>query len=195
MTDFRKNFVHVFKDRNYLFWGSFVIGLAWQLFVVYTLGVTDIFQVVSLVGYDFAWVFGLGITPWIVHEIVVCALFLKRSYRVKVVNKKGVPGEWRPLLSLKAVEAPLLASFDNKEDLDFGLQVLRAGLQQGFPRHEARHEILEPIPFADDVEVVAFRGLGIADLGHLFGLDGFLLFKGEVVMGLGDEFGIKRSRA
>lgn len=107
-----------------------------------------------------------------------------------------MPSEWRPLLPLKAVEVPLLASFgveeSNKEDLDFGLQVLRAGLQQGFSRHEARHEILEPIPFADDVEVVAFHGLGIADLSHLFGLDGFLLFEGEVVMGLGDEFGIKR---
>ena len=83
MTNFRKSFVHVFEDRNY-FWGSFVIGLAWQFFVIYTLGVNNIFQVVSLVGYDFSWVFGLGIAPLVAHKIVVCVLFLKRSYRVTV---------------------------------------------------------------------------------------------------------------
>ena len=88
MTDFRKSFVRVFKDRNYLLWDSFVIGLALQFFVICTPEVNDIFQVVPLVGYDFAWVFGLGIAPLVVHKIVVCVLFLKRSYRVTVVNKK-----------------------------------------------------------------------------------------------------------
>ena len=85
MTDFRKSFVRVFKARNYLFWGSFVIGLAWQLFVVYTLGVNNVFQVVSLVGYDFSWVFGLGIAPLVVHKIVVCVLFLKKKLSGKRV--------------------------------------------------------------------------------------------------------------
>lgn len=85
MTDFRKSFVHVFKDRNYLLWGSFVIGLALQFFVIFTPGVNDVFQVAPLVGYDFAWVFGLGITPLVVHEIVVFILFLRKKFSCKQV--------------------------------------------------------------------------------------------------------------
>lgn len=83
MTDFQKSFVHVFKDRNYLLWGSFIIGLALQFFVIFTPGVNDLFQVVPLVGYDFAWVFGLGITPLVVHEIVVFVLFLRKKFSGK----------------------------------------------------------------------------------------------------------------
>ena len=58
MTNFRKSFVHVFKGRNYLLWGSIVIGLALQFFVIYTPRVNDIFQVVPLAGYDFALILG-----------------------------------------------------------------------------------------------------------------------------------------
>ncbi len=81
MTNVKKSFVHIFKDRNLLLWISFVLGLALQFFVIFTPGVNDVFQVVPLVGWDYAWVFGLGVSPLIIHEIIVFILFLKKKFR------------------------------------------------------------------------------------------------------------------
>lgn len=77
MTNVKKSFVHVFKDRNYLLWGAFVLGMALQFFVIFVPGVNDVFQVVPLVGWDYLWVFGLGVSPLIIHEVIVLILFIK----------------------------------------------------------------------------------------------------------------------
>lgn len=79
MTNTKKSFIHVFKDKNWLLWISFVLGLALQFFVIFTPVVNDIFQVVPLVGWDYAWVFGLGVSPLIIHEIVVFILWIKKK--------------------------------------------------------------------------------------------------------------------
>ncbi len=79
MTNTKKSFVHVFKDKNYLLWASFIIGLALQFFVIFVPGVNDVFQVVPLEGWDFAWVFGLGVSPLIIHEIIVFILWIKKK--------------------------------------------------------------------------------------------------------------------
>ncbi len=83
MTDVKKSFIHVFKDKNWLLWVSFVLGLALQFFVIFTPVVNDIFQVVPLEGWDYAWVFGLGVSPLIIHEIIVFILWIKK----KITNK------------------------------------------------------------------------------------------------------------
>lgn len=79
MTNTKKSFIHVFKDKNWLLWISFVLGLALQFFVIFTPVVNDIFQVVPLEGWDYAWVFGLGVSPLIIHEIVVFILWIKKK--------------------------------------------------------------------------------------------------------------------
>ncbi len=79
MTNIRKSFVHIFRDRNLLLWISFLLGLALQFFVIFTPGVNDVFRVVPLVGWDFLWVFGLGISPLVIHEIIALILFVKRK--------------------------------------------------------------------------------------------------------------------
>lgn len=79
MTNTKKSFIHVFKDKNWLLWISFVLGLALQFFVIFTPVVNDIFQVVPLEGWDYAWVFGLGVSPLIIHEIVVFILWVKKK--------------------------------------------------------------------------------------------------------------------
>lgn len=85
MTDTKHSFIHVFKDKNILLWASFVIGMALQFFVIFVPGVNTVFQVVPLEGWDFLWLFGLGISPLLVHEIVVFVLFLKN----KLASKKA----------------------------------------------------------------------------------------------------------
>ncbi len=79
MTNAKKSFIHVFKDKNWLLWISFVLGLALQFFVIFTPVVNNIFQVVPLEGWDYAWVFGLGVSPLIIHEIVVFILWIKKK--------------------------------------------------------------------------------------------------------------------
>ncbi len=79
MTDVRRSFVHVFTDRNHLLWASFIIGMALQFFVIFVPGVNDVFKVVPLVGWDFAWVFGLGVSPLVIHEIIVLILHIKKK--------------------------------------------------------------------------------------------------------------------
>ncbi len=79
MTDTRRSFVHIFKDKNWLLWISFVLGLALQFFVIFTPVVNDVFQVVPLEGWDYAWVFGLGVSPLIIHEIIVFILWIKKK--------------------------------------------------------------------------------------------------------------------
>ena len=79
MTDTKHSFVHIFKDKNLLLWVSFFLGLALQFFVIFTPGINTVFQVVPLEGWDFLWLFGLGVSPLILHEIVVFIRFLKNK--------------------------------------------------------------------------------------------------------------------
>ena len=81
MTNVKKSFIHVFKDKNWLLWISFILGMALQFFVIFTPGVNDVFQVVPLEGWDYAWVFGLGISPLILHEIIVFILWIAKKIK------------------------------------------------------------------------------------------------------------------
>lgn len=81
MTNVKKSFIHVFEDKNWLLWISFILGMVLQFFVIFTPGVNDVFQVVPLEGWDYAWVFGLGISPLILHEIIVFILWIAKKIK------------------------------------------------------------------------------------------------------------------
>ncbi len=81
MTNVKKSFIHIFKDKNWLLWISFVLGILLQFFVIFTPGVNTVFQVVPLEGWDYAWVFGLGISPLILHEIIVFILWIAKKVK------------------------------------------------------------------------------------------------------------------
>lgn len=79
MVNVKKSFVLVFKDKNPLLWISFFLGMGLQFFVIFTPGVNTIFKVYPPQGVDWAWVFGLALTPLLVHEIVALVLFLRKK--------------------------------------------------------------------------------------------------------------------
>ena len=79
MVNVKKSFVLVFKDKNLLLWLSFVLGMGLQFFVIFTPGVNTIFKVVTPEGVDWAWIFGLALTPLIVHEIAVLIMFIRKK--------------------------------------------------------------------------------------------------------------------
>ena len=70
MVDAKKSFIHVFRDKNFVLWGAFVLGFALQILFIFTPGLNTILQVVALQGWDFLWVGLLMISPVVVHEIV-----------------------------------------------------------------------------------------------------------------------------
>ncbi|MBR3675439.1 MAG: cation transporting ATPase C-terminal domain-containing protein, partial [Bacilli bacterium] len=79
MVNVKKSFVLVFKDKNLLLWLSFILGMGLQFFVIFTPGVNTIFKVVTPEGVDWAWIFGLALTPLIVHEIAVLIMFIRKK--------------------------------------------------------------------------------------------------------------------
>lgn len=81
MVNVKKSFILVFKDKNLLLWLSFIIGMGLQLFVIFTPGVNTIFKVYPPNGVDWAWVFGLALSPLVVHEIVVLVLFIRSKIK------------------------------------------------------------------------------------------------------------------
>ena len=85
MADTKKSFIHVFRDPNWMLWLSFFLGMGLQLFVIETPGVNSAFKVYPLSDQpiDYAWVFGLALTPLFVHEIVVFVRFLVSKTRAK----------------------------------------------------------------------------------------------------------------
>ena len=79
MVNVKKSFVHVFRDKNLLLWVSFFLGIALQVFVIFTPGVNTIFKLHAPEGVDWAWVGLLSFSPLIIHEIAVLVLFIKRK--------------------------------------------------------------------------------------------------------------------
>lgn len=85
MTDVRKSFVHVFKDKNLLLWISFFLGFALQFTVILVPGLNFIFKLAdssgtpAVQGWDYLWIAILSLLPLIVHEVVVLILFIKKK--------------------------------------------------------------------------------------------------------------------
>lgn len=81
MTNTKKSFVTVFKDKNPLLWIAFFVGIALQLAVIEIPGVNTVFSVYTLHDepLDYLYVFGLSIIPLVVHEIAVLVMFIKKK--------------------------------------------------------------------------------------------------------------------
>ncbi len=85
MTNTKKSFVHVFKDKNILLWVSFFLGIGLQLAVIETPYVNSAFSVYPLHDepMDYLYVFALSIVPLVVHEIAVLIMFIKKKLSKK----------------------------------------------------------------------------------------------------------------
>lgn len=87
MTNIRKSFVHVFKDKNWLLWLSFFLGIGLQLFVILTPGVNHVFKlagddnVSAVQGFDYLWIVLLSMLPLLIHEIAAFILWIKRKVK------------------------------------------------------------------------------------------------------------------
>ncbi|HBM70448.1 MAG TPA: ATPase, partial [Firmicutes bacterium] len=80
MTNTKKSFINVFKDKNVLLWIAFFLGMGLQFAVIEIPGVNDIFKVYRLSDepMDYLYVFVLALMPLVVHEITVFVLFIKK---------------------------------------------------------------------------------------------------------------------
>lgn len=85
MTNTKKSFIHVFKDKNILLWASFFLGIGLQLAVIETPYVNSAFSVYPLHDepMDYIYVFALSIVPLVVHEIAVLVMFIKKKLSKK----------------------------------------------------------------------------------------------------------------
>ncbi len=83
MSNTRKSFVHVFKDKNWMMLIAFLFGIALQLFVIEVPSVRTLFSTANLTWQEWLITLGISILPLVVHEIV----FLVRQ--IKKVSKKS----------------------------------------------------------------------------------------------------------
>ncbi len=79
MSNVSRSFVHIFKDKNWMLFIAFFIGIVLQLFVVQTPGVKNVFSTYSLTGVEWGIMLGLSLLPLIVHEMVVFINWIKRN--------------------------------------------------------------------------------------------------------------------
>lgn len=77
MSNVQRSFIHIFKDKNWMLFIAFFLGIALQLFVVQTPGVKEVFSTYSLTGVEWGIMLGLSLLPLIVHEIFVFILWIK----------------------------------------------------------------------------------------------------------------------
>jgi Ca2+-transporting ATPase len=84
MTDVKHSIARVFKNKNFLLWLSFFLGLGLQFLVIETPYINSFFKVFKLSDDPIEWlyVFLLAIAPIIVHEIVVLVNFIRKKTSV-----------------------------------------------------------------------------------------------------------------
>lgn len=79
MSNVNRSFIHIFKDKNWMLFIAFFIGLALQLFVVQTPGVKDVFSTYSLTGVEWGIMLALSLLPLLVHEVIVFIKWIKNK--------------------------------------------------------------------------------------------------------------------
>ncbi|MDE5855767.1 MAG: cation transporting ATPase C-terminal domain-containing protein, partial [Anaeroplasmataceae bacterium] len=79
MSNVNRSFIHVIKDKNWMLFIAFFIGIVLQLFVVQTPGVKDVFSTYSLTGVEWGIMLGLSLLPLIVHELVVLINWIRKN--------------------------------------------------------------------------------------------------------------------
>lgn len=79
MSNVKKSFVHIFKDKNWMLLVAFVVGVGLQLFVIETPGVRDVFSTSNLTGMEWVITALLSLLPLLVHEMVVLIQWIRNK--------------------------------------------------------------------------------------------------------------------
>ena len=77
MTNIRKSIINIFKNKNYMLWVSFGLGLFFQIIVTEIPAIAALFQVTRIQWFEWMYLIVLCATPLIIHEILVP--FMKKS--------------------------------------------------------------------------------------------------------------------
>lgn len=77
MSNVSRSFIHVIKDKNWMLFIAFLFGVALQLFVIETPGVSDVFSTFNLTVWEWLVTEGLSILPLLVHETIVFIKWIK----------------------------------------------------------------------------------------------------------------------
>lgn len=81
MSNVNKSFVTVFKNKNWMMFVAFAVGIALQLFVIETPVVQDIFSTANLTASEWGITLGFSVLPLIIHELVVLFHFLQKKFK------------------------------------------------------------------------------------------------------------------
>ena len=79
MTDIKHSFVHIFKEKNYMLWISFGLGILLQLFVIEVPGVSKVFSTANLSIKEWLITAAISILPLLVHELSVLINYIKNK--------------------------------------------------------------------------------------------------------------------
>ena len=83
MSDVDHSFIHVFKNKNWMMWLAFAIGIGLQFFVILTPGVQRVFSTTSLGWQEWLITAAVAFVPLVAHEIQVFIKFLVRRKKNK----------------------------------------------------------------------------------------------------------------
>lgn len=78
MSNIKRSFIHIFKDKNWMLFIAFVAGIALQLFVIETPGVRDVFSTFNLNIWQWLITLCLSVLPLFVHECIVFMNWVKK---------------------------------------------------------------------------------------------------------------------
>ena len=79
MSNTKRSFVHVFKNKNWMMLVAFISGIALQFVVIYMPGVKTIFGTHSLTWLEWLITAVLSLIPLIAHELIVFINFLRNK--------------------------------------------------------------------------------------------------------------------
>ena len=83
MSNTRRSFVHVFKDKNWMMLVAFLVGLALQLLVVEVPVFNSFFSTHNFDGFEWIITACLAIVPLVIHEISVFIMWIIRKTKEK----------------------------------------------------------------------------------------------------------------
>jgi Ca2+-transporting ATPase len=81
MSNTKRSFIHVFKNKNFMMLIAFIAGVALQFAVIYLPGVKDIFNTAQLDGKEWLVTFLLALIPLVAHEIIVFIHYLIKKFK------------------------------------------------------------------------------------------------------------------
>lgn len=77
MSNTKRSFVTIFKNKNYMMAIAFFLGIGLQLLVIEVPGISTVFSTFNLSWQEWLITLGLSVTPLIVHEFVVLFHFVR----------------------------------------------------------------------------------------------------------------------